>query len=88
VGAQHRFSLPTLEIGVAPVTRSQFVKVAEKAKNAVPVRRVGELAFSQYTAGESLTVWQHGVWMSIDLTGVSSPVATAKALARAALKRL
>jgi len=78
----------SLRIDIARVTKAEFEKQAKKAKNAVPVRDVGELAYSQYTAGETLTVWQQGIWMSVDLTEATSPLAAAKTIARAALARL
>jgi hypothetical protein len=78
----------SLRIDIARVTKAEFEKQAKKAKNAVPVRNVGELAYSQYLAGEVLTVWQHGIWMSVELSGGTSPIEAAKALARSALTRL
>ena len=77
----------SLRVDIAQVTRAQFLKNAKKAKNAVPVHGIGDLAYSQYVAGQSLTVWRHGIWLSLDLTGVSSPLASAKALARSAIAR-
>jgi hypothetical protein len=77
----------TLRVDIAHSTKADFVKNAKKAKHAVPVHGIGDLAYSQYVAGQSLTVWQHGIWLSLDLTGVSSPLASAKALARSAIAR-
>src|SRR6266702_8996691 len=75
----------SLRVDIAHVSRAQCLKHAKKAKNAVPVHGIGDLAYSQYVAGQSLTVWRHGIWLSLDLTGVSSPLASAKALARSAI---
>jgi hypothetical protein len=77
----------SLRVDIAHVSRAQFLKNAKKAKNAVPVHGIGDLAYAQYIAGQSLTVWRHGIWLSLDLTGVSSPLASAKALARSAIAR-
>jgi len=77
----------SLRVDIAQISRAQFLKNAKKAKNAVPVHGLGDLAYSQYIAGQSLTVWRHGIWLSLDLTGVSSPLGAAKALARSALAR-
>jgi hypothetical protein len=78
----------SLRIDVSRVARAEFEKQARKAKDAVPVRGVGEIAYSQYIAGEFLSVWQNGIWISVELSGGSSPLADAKTLARAALTRL
>ena len=78
----------TLRIDIAPVTRSEWLKAARKAKNAVPVHGVGDLAYSEYMAGEFLVIWQDGFYVGVELSGVASPVPTAKTLARAALARL
>jgi hypothetical protein len=78
----------SLRIDIARITKVEFEKQATKAKNAVPVRGVGELAYSQYTAGETLTVWQQCSCKDTALTETTSPLAAAKTLARAALARL
>jgi hypothetical protein len=54
----------------------------------VPLHGFGDLGNSQYTAGEFISIWRRGVWIGVDLTGVSSPITSAKALARAALEHL
>jgi hypothetical protein len=77
-----------LSVDVAPATRAAFATAAKRAKNAVPVHDLGELAYSQYMAGEFLSVWQHGIALSVGLGGGTTPIASAKALARAALARL
>jgi hypothetical protein len=77
----------TLRVDIARINKAQFLRNAKKAKNAVPVDGVGDLAYSQYMAGQSLTVWRHGIWLNLDLTGVPSPLASAKALARSAIAR-
>jgi hypothetical protein len=38
-------------------------------------------------AGEVLAVWHSGIYLAVELTGGSSPVAAAKMLAREALTR-
>ncbi len=77
----------SLQLDIAHVSRAQFLKNAKKAKNAVPIHGIGDLAYSQYMAGEFLTVWRQGIWLSVSLGGVSSPIASAKALARSAIAR-
>jgi hypothetical protein len=54
----------------------------------VPLHGFGDLGYSQYMAGEFISIWRRGVWIGVDLTGVSSPITSAKALARAALEHL
>lgn len=78
----------SLRIDLAHTTKADFLRGAKRAKHAVPLHGLGDLAFSEYMAGEFISVWQRGVWLGFDLTGVSSPTASAKALARAALTRL
>jgi hypothetical protein len=78
----------TLSIQIVRVTRAQFDKWAKRAKNAVRVRGLGDAAFSQYTPGEFLSVWQNGIYLSVELGGGTSPITQSKALAREALARL
>jgi hypothetical protein len=80
----------TLRTDIAHLTRAQFDKAAKRAKNAVPVHGVGDAAFSEYVDSGStyLSVWAHGIWISIDLSTGSVWLAAAKTLARAALARL
>jgi hypothetical protein len=77
----------TLRIDVAQISRAQFDTIAKKTKHAVPIRGLGEAAFSSYMAGEFLAVWHSGIYLAVELTGGSSPVAAAKMLAREALTR-
>jgi hypothetical protein len=77
----------TLRIDVAPISRAQFGTIAKKTKHAVPIHGLGEAAFSSYMAGEFLAVWHSGIYLAVELTGGSSPVAAAKILAREALRR-
>jgi hypothetical protein len=78
----------SLHLDITRITRAQFEKLARKTPNAVPVHGLGEAAFSQYAAGEFLAVWHKGVVLNFALSGGSSPLATAKTLARSAVARL
>jgi hypothetical protein len=80
----------TLRIDIAHLTRAQFDKAAKRAKNAVPVHGVGDAAFSEYvdSGSTSLSVWAHGIWISVDLSTGSVSLAAAKTLARSAVARL
>jgi len=78
----------SLRIDLAQTTKADFLRGAKRAKNAVPLQGLGDLAYSEYMAGEFISVWQRGVSVGFDLTGVSTPIASANALAHAALARL
>jgi hypothetical protein len=78
----------TLHLDIAPASRAAFDKAAKRAKDAVPVHGVGDEAYSEYIAGEFLSVWQNGIYLSVELSGGSSPIEAAKTLARTALGRL
>ena len=53
----------SLRIDLAHTTKADFLKGARRAKNAVPLHGLGDLAYSEYMAGEFISVWQRGVWI-------------------------
>ena len=91
---------PQLNLTLAgPISKTRFLSAFKtqivagsmpgrmERRPALPVTGVGQLAFAMLS-GQELATWSHGTVITISTAYVSTPLATAKKLARAAIARL
>jgi hypothetical protein len=93
------FGNEAVSIDVAQVSRQEFEKAystwivpgptpdSRRLARTTPVAGVGEAAFTE-NGNADLQVWYDGVVIDIETTSVSTPLATEKRLAEAAIARL